>query len=107
MIKLVGAAIESGICNERLLERLNDIASIEMGGVSRDNLLHIYRRRLKRTPPGSQLQTETVSLISFLEQYQRDDLVMVSISLGMGGGDLFLMDSNGDRILHWMSMFSR
>lgn len=107
MIELVGVAVDSGVCDERLLERLADISSIEMGGVSRGDLLHIYRRRLKRTTSGSQLQSETVSLISFLEQYQSDDLTMASVSLGAGGGELFLMDSNGDRILHWMSMFSR
>ncbi|MFF2199378.1 hypothetical protein [Streptomyces sp. NPDC058145] len=107
MIELVRNAAKSGICDPQLIERLDDTAEIETGSVSREDLLHIYNRRMKRTIPGSKLQSETASLISFLEQYQRSDLTMASVSLRAGGSELFLMDSNEEHVLHWMSMFSR
>ncbi|MFF9177083.1 hypothetical protein [Streptomyces sp. NPDC014793] len=107
MIEIVRKAAESGICDAHLIDRLDDTTEIETGNVSREDLLHIYKRRMKRTTPGSKLQSETASLISFLEQCQRNDLTMASISLKTGGSELFLMDNNEEHVLHWMSMFSR
>ncbi|GAA2203180.1 hypothetical protein GCM10009787_65180 [Streptomyces bangladeshensis] len=107
LVEIVRAAAESGVCDSRLLDRLTETISINVGSVSRDNLLQIYRRRLKRTVDGSRLQDETMSLLSFLEEYQQDTLTMASVSLGGGGSELFLLDSEGENILHWMRMFSR
>ncbi|MEU2434908.1 hypothetical protein ABZ595_01685 [Streptomyces rubradiris] len=107
LMKLVGTAIEAGVCDPRLLDRLTDTSSVEAGTVSTEDLVHIYRRRLKRTPTGSQLHSETKALVDFLEQHQHDSLVMMSVSLAGGGGELFLLDRDGEKILHWMRMFSR
>ncbi len=107
LTKLVSAGIEAGVCDARILNRLSAVSSIEAGSVPRDNLVHTYRRRLKRTSPGSQLHSETKSLVEFLEDHQDDTLVMMSISLEDGGSELFLMDSDSKKILYWMRMFSR
>ncbi|MEV7686170.1 hypothetical protein ACFW1F_16405 [Streptomyces bungoensis] len=107
LIDLATAATESGICDAGLVERLREAIAIQIGDVSRENLLHIYRRRILRTVEGSRLRAETAALISFLERHQQDHLLMASVSLKEGGGELFLMNSSGDRILHWMSMFSK
>lgn len=106
-VEITEAAVESGVCDAQVLDRLTAVMSIDVGSVSREDLLHTYRRRLKRTTPGSQLRIETIALLSFLEKYEQDALAMVGASLEEGGSEIFLMDSEGQHILHWMRMFSR
>ncbi|MDL5203538.1 hypothetical protein [Streptomyces sp. ALI-76-A] len=106
-MSLISAAVEAGICDSDLLDRVAEVTSIEAGEVSRSNLLQIYRRRLKRVDVGSGLHEETKSLISFLESFEGDHLVMISITLESGGGEMFIADAEESRILHWMRMFSR
>ncbi|MGC4999325.1 MULTISPECIES: hypothetical protein [unclassified Streptomyces] len=107
MTRLITEAVASGICDHQLLGKLDGLSSVESGSVAKANLLHTYRRRINRTPTGSDLHKETASLLSFLEKHQQDDLTMASATFEDGRSELFLLDAEGDRILHWMRMFSR
>ncbi|MFD5649915.1 hypothetical protein [Streptomyces sp. NPDC127039] len=107
LIALVVDAAEASVCSRGALERLAGISSIEAGEVWKSNLLHIYRRRLRRVAIGTELERATQSLISFLENYDRESLLMVSVTIDPEGTEMFLVDSEETRILHWMRMFSR
>ncbi|MCX4670419.1 hypothetical protein OG453_27630 [Streptomyces sp. NBC_01381] len=105
--ELITAAAGEDRCPRDLLGAMQNIVSIETGEVSRNSLIHTYRRRLARTADGSPLQTETAALVSFLESYSGDTLNMVSVKLEGGGYQMFLTDPYLAKILYWMRMFSR
>ncbi|MFI1162501.1 hypothetical protein ACH4UM_02575 [Streptomyces sp. NPDC020801] len=107
LTRLVAAAVESGVCDRSILERMVNVTRVEAGEVSPDSLLHTYRRRLKRTNPGSELEAATEALISFLEENRERAVVMASVVLESGGGEIFILNAEETQILHWMRMFSR
>ncbi|MFP8963045.1 hypothetical protein ACLIYP_21165 [Streptomyces nanhaiensis] len=82
-----------------------DDAAIECGTVSRDSLLHTYRRRLKRTRENHTLHTKTENLVAFLRDYPEEELTMVNYYTSEGEMRLFLANYECSRILFWMSMF--
>lgn len=105
--ELVTSAVIAGVCQESLIDRLEEIDESESGEVRRSDLLHTYKRRLGRVSVNTKLHDDTSSLISFLENYPEDVLSMISVKFRGDGFELFLADRDTDRILHWMQMFSR
>ena len=85
---LVAAAVEGGMCPPELLDAMQNVTSIEVGEVSRSNLLHMYRRRLRRTERGSPLQEQTAALVDFLTARSEEMFNMVSVRLEAGGYQL-------------------
>ncbi|QNS05066.1 hypothetical protein [Streptomyces xanthii] len=104
--ELLSAGVRSGRVPLELAEAIGKPASIESGKVDRDNLIHIYRRRLSRTAPGSELRVQTEELLDFLESWPEKKMAMISAGTRDGRTHLFLADSDLDSVLHWMAMCS-
>ncbi|GBQ03992.1 hypothetical protein SSP531S_54820 [Streptomyces spongiicola] len=104
---LLSSAVEAEVCSNEALDLTRNAIAVESGEVTRENLLNIYRRRLRRTEEGSALRADTQVLISFLESYPGDTLNMLSVKTKEGGSHLFLTNPSETEVLHWMRMFSR
>ncbi|MCP9987476.1 hypothetical protein LUX01_13060 [Streptomyces sudanensis] len=104
---LVRRAQEAGRIPVEALRSTSGEFGCEASQVNRENLLRIYHRRLRRTPPGSALHNDTLSLVEFLEASREENLTMIGIRPEKGGFDLFLADREAHDVLFWMRMFSR
>ncbi|MFP8884151.1 hypothetical protein [Streptomyces mangrovi] len=82
-----------------------DDAVIECGTISRESLLHTYQRRLRRTGENHALRIKTENLVTFLQDYPEEEIIMIDYYVTGGGMMLFLANSECSRILLWMSMF--
>ncbi|MGW1792073.1 hypothetical protein ACWCO0_25040 [Streptomyces tubercidicus] len=100
------AAIE-GICAGKFAIIAATGCEINSGEVSNSSLLHMYRRRLRRTEVGTSLHKQTFSLIEFLEGHPNTKLSMISIRPESGGFHAFLADSRETRILFWMKVLDQ
>ncbi|WP_156665390.1 hypothetical protein [Rhodococcus phenolicus] len=104
IIEVAKDAIRRGVADESLLRIAESATSATGGPVSRDSLLHIYRRRRRYTGGNELLAQQTEELISFLEGHTADDLLMIEILDHEGASRLFLGTADGPKILHWMRM---
>ncbi|MCP9944365.1 hypothetical protein LUX12_05480 [Streptomyces somaliensis] len=105
--EIIHRAQESGRIPSEALYSIMDEFDFEAGQVNREIFLHTYRRRLKRTLPGSVLHGETSSLVDFLEAHHEESLTMIGIRPKRGGFDAFLADQQAHEVLFWMRMFSQ
>ncbi|WP_374982489.1 hypothetical protein [Streptomyces fradiae] len=97
--RLVYQAWKEGRVPDAALSSTTGEFQADSGQVERESLLRTYRRRLRRTPPGSPLHDQTYALVGFLEAFQKTHLTMISVSTEAGGFDIFLADSQARRIL--------
>lgn len=104
---LLERAAREGICAGGFTTTLTADCEINSGEVSKASLLHMYRRRLRRTEAGTSLHEETCSLIDFLEGHPSAMLALVSIRPEIGGFHAFLADACETRILFWMKMLDQ
>lgn len=105
--ELLAMAVRDGEFPEDVMKAAGSGWSIQTGTAVRANLLRTYRRRLAKTPEGSTLREQTEQLVSFLEGYPGDELVMIGATGEAGRYEMFLADAEEERILFWMRMFSR
>ncbi|MFI2228068.1 MULTISPECIES: hypothetical protein [Streptomyces] len=105
--RLVHQAWKEGRVPEAALSSTEGEFQAVSGQVERESLWRTYRRRLRRTPPGSPLHDQTRTLVGFLEAFQETRLTMISVTPEVGGFDIFLADSQARQILFWMQMFSQ
>ncbi|MFD3354354.1 hypothetical protein [Streptomyces fradiae] len=103
--RLVNQAWKEGRVTDAALSSTAGEFQAVSGQVERASLLRTYRRRLRRTPPGSPLHDQTYALVGFLKAFQETHLTMISVNPEAGGFDISLADSQARRILFWMQMF--
>lgn len=107
LVTLLERAAIEGICTGELANIVAAECEINSGEVSKESLLHTYRRRLRRTEVGTSLHNETRSLIDFLEGHPSVGLSMISVRPESGGFHVFLANSHETRILFWMKMLDQ
>ncbi|GAA2474549.1 hypothetical protein GCM10010406_08250 [Streptomyces thermolineatus] len=105
--ELLAVAVRDGKCPEDVMRATEKGWNVQTGAVTRADLLRSYRRRLGRTQEGSPLREQTQRLVSLLEESSDDELTMIGVTGDAGGYEMFLADTQEERILFWMNMFSR
>lgn len=104
--ELLLLAAQEGVAPRELIYLAGKEGVIEEGRVSRNNLMSIYARRLKRAAGDPQLHESTLELVEFLRNFPSEELNMISIRTTAGGFHLFIADLESTKILFWMRMFS-
>jgi hypothetical protein len=105
--ELLVVAVRDGKCPADVMRAAGEGWSVQTGAAARASLLRSYRRRLGKTSEGSTLREQTQRLVSFLEEFPDDELMMIGVTGDAGGYEMFLADAREERILFWMNMFSR